>query len=99
MHRVYLGRQLTAFEIRDPLIGACKEIASEKGFFAVFNQGQQAAFDGHYRMRRSQRKRIGNGKHKWWKVNYQEEPPQTDPKKCHNIGTLVIKSHFSPDQK
>ena len=62
---------LTAYEIRDPAIEACESVAKDLGYFAKYHQPQQKALSGSPGER--SRKRIGNGKHKDWYVDYQAE--------------------------
>lgn len=75
MIRLDFAEPLTALEVREPAIAACKEVAHEIGWHAKFHQAQQVAFDGFASQRN--RKRIGNGKHKNWYIDYQEKPPQS----------------------
>lgn len=72
MIRLEFKEPLTALEIRKPAIAACTTVATEVGWYAKFHQPVQSAFDGPARQRG--RKRIGNGNHKDWFVDYQQEP-------------------------
>ncbi|MDB5183975.1 MAG: hypothetical protein JWO07_656 [Candidatus Saccharibacteria bacterium] len=71
MIRLEFATPLTALEIREPAVAACATVATEMGWYAKFQQPQQAAFDGFSHQRN--RPRIGNGKHKNWYVDYQQE--------------------------
>jgi hypothetical protein len=97
MLRVDFQKPLTALEIRDPLVGVCREVADEFDLYAAFDQCQQPAFDGHSFQRN--RKRIGNGKHKDWYIKLQPEHPSTSERLVTSAGKLAVKSHFDPKNK
>lgn len=97
MLRIDFQSPLSALEFRDPMIEVCKQAASSHELFATFHQTQQQAFTGHPGQRKSERKRIGNGKHKEWIINFQEKPVQTNRPTV--AGRLVIKSSIIPSQK
>jgi len=94
--RLDFRRPLTALEVRDPVIESFKETAKTNGIYATFHQPQQIAFSGHSGMRKSDRTRIGNGKHKSWHINFQVEPPQEN--KPTVIGRLFIVSPVRPEK-
>jgi hypothetical protein len=94
MIRLDFHKPLTALEIRDPIIGVCKEVASEFELYATFHQPQQFAFDGYSRQRG--RKRIGNGKHKSWFINFQEDEPQVSRPTV--VGKIALKAPIRPDE-
>ncbi len=80
------------------MTAACRELAAEHDLFVSFRQPAQQVFaGGNSYTPRKQRKRIGNGKHKSWYIDYQTDPPQKSMPNV--IGTLVIKSHTDPTQK
>lgn len=97
MNRLEFGRQLTALEIRDPLLEACRTVAAEEGLFIDFDQPQQRALEGFPGQRG--RKRIGNGKHKDWFVRFQPEHPSTNRDKTNPVGIIVVRSLFDPANK
>ena len=96
MLRMDFHRPLTALEIRDPAIEVCKDVASNFELFVTFHQPQQKAFTGHARQRMSERQRIGNGKHKDWFIDFQEDPPQKSNPKI--AGKLAVRSAVRPDK-
>ena len=99
MHRIDFAWELTALEVREPFIEACQEVAAIHGLFAKFQQPQQQAFrrriyepdDGW-----TPKVRIGNGKHKAWRIDYQQEPPAH--LRPTVIGAVVIKSLVDPSR-
>jgi hypothetical protein len=98
MHRLDFAWELTALEVREPLIQASREVAAIHGLFAHFQHNQQAAFDGHSGLGR-QRTRIGNGKHQAWRIEYwKEDPVHTPGKKATVVGAVAIKSLVDPSE-
>lgn len=95
MLRLDFHKPLTALEVRDPAIEVCKEVATEYGIFAKFHQNQQTALSGYSGQNKASRQRIGNGKHKVWFINFQEEPPQTNRPTV--VGMIALKSPMRPD--
>ena len=91
MIRLTFYRPLTALEIREPTIEVCKEVAGHFGLYANFDQWQQPAFDG-FASGPSKRKRIGNGKHNSWFINFQEEKLSTS--KPTVVGRIALKAPF-----
>ncbi|MEO8862805.1 MAG: hypothetical protein ABI354_00580 [Candidatus Saccharimonadales bacterium] len=94
MIRLDFNRPLTAIEIRDPAVEVCREIAEEHGLHATFHQSQQAAFTGHPHMPRAKRQRIGNGKHKEWRIDYQLEEPKVSHPTV--VGRLLLRGPYIP---
>jgi len=92
MIRIDFHKPLTALEIRDPAIDVCEEVASEFGLYVAFDQHQQPAFDGYSGQRN--RKRIGNGKHKNWYINYQKDKPHVSRPTV--VGRVALKSPYDP---
>jgi len=94
MKRIFFPEHLTALDVREPIIDICTDIAEDNGLHAVFNQRQQPAFSGYASQRKSARKRIGNGKHKDWTIDYQiEHPSKSNP---NVVGTIAIKAPYNP---
>ncbi|MDQ5972206.1 MAG: hypothetical protein QG553_365 [Patescibacteria group bacterium] len=92
---IYFDRELTALEVRDPLLQACRQTAREFDLYAGFVQNQQSAFP--YDQRRwpvSRRTRIGNGKHREWSVQFQHEPLGTN--RITKAGSIVVRSLVDP---
>ncbi|HET9174418.1 MAG TPA: hypothetical protein VFN56_04000 [Candidatus Saccharimonadales bacterium] len=96
MKRIDFFEPLTALEIREPAFDVCKELARERDIYAKFNQWQQAALSGHSGIRRSQRERIGNGKHKEWGIDYQLDEPRVSRPRV--IGRVLLRGPVSPLQ-
>ena len=95
MLRLDFAEQLTAFEIREPSIEVCKEVAVNFDLHVTFHQPQQPVFTGTSFGRRSQRERIGNGKHKNWHVDFQEE--ESSCNRPTVVGRIILKAPFEPD--
>lgn len=95
MLRLDFHEPLTALEIREPTMDVCREVANEFGVYAVFQQSQQSAFDGYSGQRN--RTRIGNGKHKLWSIDFQNEPRRAS--KPTVFGRIAIRAPFRPDEK
>lgn len=93
MQRIDFQYPLTVFEIRDPALVVCREIADERGLYVTFHQPQQPALSGNPGQRN--RCRIGNGKHKDWYIHYQEDEPQISNPRL--VGKIALKAPFYPD--
>lgn len=76
MIKVEFEKPLTALEVRDPVIEACEEVAASLGIYAKFHQPQQQVWSE--RTNHPNRRRIGNGKHKNWFIDYQTEEPSAN---------------------
>ncbi len=96
MIRIDFYNPLTALEIRDPAIDVCKDLAEERELHVTFHQPQQPAFGGHAGQRRSQRQRIGNGKHKNWFIDYQLEEPQVS--RSTVVGRIALRAPYWPEK-
>lgn len=92
MLKINFHRPLPTLEIRDPAFAACQEVAREFELFATFNQPQQPALSGPSYERG--RKRIGNGKHKNWYIDFQVDEPQVSRPKV--VGRVALKTHYDP---
>lgn len=83
--------------IRDDIHEVCSNVAEDFGLVARFEQPQQVVFkwlsDG-----RKSNIRIGNGKHKSWRVDYQKEPSSTPINRVKRVSQLFIRSPFLPAQ-
>ncbi len=95
MIRITFRNPLTALEIRDPSVKMCREIAHEYGLYATFHQPQQPALDGN--PRQSHRNRIGNGKHKNWLIDFQEDHPSKSRPKV--VGRIALMAPYYPQDR
>ena len=94
MIRLDFHRPLTALEIREPAVEVCRTVAEEFKLHVTFHQPQQRALDGHSGQRN--RKRIGNGKHKNWHIDFQEDEPRVSQPSV--VGRIVLKSPYFPEE-
>lgn len=94
MLRIDFHKPLSALEIREPIVKVCMEVGNEFELYALFNQRQQAAFDSHSRDRN--RKRIGNGKHKDWFIDFQKEP--TNASRPTVVGRIAVQAPICPEE-
>ncbi len=92
MLRIDFHRPLTALEIRDPAIEVCREIAVVRNLHVTFDQPQQVAYSGYPGQKG--RQRVGNGKHKDWYINYQEEEPRVSNPTI--VGRIALKAPVQP---
>ncbi|MEO5627800.1 MAG: hypothetical protein ABIQ89_02830 [Candidatus Saccharimonadales bacterium] len=92
MHKINFHYPLTTMQIREPMTEACHAIAKHEGIFATLQQTQQAALEGRPGMPKSQRPRIGNGKHKVWEIQYQTDHPSIS--RPNVVGIIVVRSHI-----
>ena len=97
MIKLEFFKPLTAVEIRDPAVEVCEQVASGRNLYAKFHQWQQAA-SGSYGadMSKSHRPRVGNGKHKVWRIDYQEDELHVN--KPRVVGRILLRSAINPVQ-
>lgn len=94
MIKVNFHKPLTALEIRYPAFEVCKEVANEFDLFVTFHQPQQGGLAEHSGQRG--RRRIGNGKHKNWFIDYQTDEPQVS--RPRTVGRIGLRAPFCPDE-
>ncbi len=95
MLRIDFEKPLTALEIRDPLIEACENTAEQFELYACLRQTQQPSLTGNPGQKN--RKRIGNGLHKDWYIDFQID--ETYVSRPRVVGTLAVKSAYIPEKK
>lgn len=97
MIKLEFFKPLTAVEIRDPAVKVCEQVAAGRNLYAKFHQRQQAAFGSYGAdISKSQRPRVGNGKHKEWRIDYQEDELHVSNPRV--VGRILLRSVINPVQ-
>jgi hypothetical protein len=90
MYKLEFPEPRDVIEVREPFVEACTEAAALSGLYAHFRQLQQHVWD----TKGGQQLRIGNGKHKIFRIDFQREPMHTNRPTV--VSGVILRSLMRP---